>query len=297
MARGFSTTTMGSPEPSASAAPSASVTIATAPFAAAAGANSAPWRLTPRIATNASPARRSAVARVIPLSSTPDVSPREDCAKRATRSCSDRTGGCSGRRTGGRFEGAASAVGMAHPSSHPAVVSPRGCTGAAEQGHGPLLGERGYGWPVTAIAFLIGILVLVVGLAVSIALHELGHLLPAKRFGVRVGQYMIGFGPTIWSKRKGETEYGFKAIPLGGYISMAGMYPPSPRLRKPASVGASAAGMESGRSGRAGGGFFATMVQDAQTANDDTLEGADDQRVFYRLPVWKRVVIMLGGPA
>ena len=149
---------------------------------------------------------------------------------------------------------------------------------------------------MTAIAFLIGILVMVVGLAVSIALHELGHLLPAKRFGVRVGQYMIGFGPTVWSRRRGETEYGFKAIPLGGYISMAGMYPPSPRLRKPAQVGASAVGAESGRTGRAGGGFFATMVQDAQTANDDTLHGADDQRVFYRLPIWKRVVIMLGGP-
>nr|WP_218853318.1 site-2 protease family protein [Microbacterium immunditiarum] len=122
---------------------------------------------------------------------------------------------------------------------------------------------------------------LVVGLAVSIALHELGHLVPAKRFGVRVGQYMIGFGPTLWSRRRGETEYGFKAIPLGGYISMAGMYPPSPK---------------EARSGRAGGGFFATMVQDARLANDETLEGDDDPRVFYRLPVWKRVVVMLGGP-
>ncbi|TDN88547.1 M50 family metallopeptidase [Microbacterium sp. BK668] len=136
---------------------------------------------------------------------------------------------------------------------------------------------------MTAIAFLIGVVVLVVGLAVSIALHELGHLLPAKRFGVRVGQYMIGFGPTLWSRRRGETEYGFKAIPLGGYISMAGMYPPSPRER-------------AGKAGRAGGGFFATMVQDARTANDETLHGRDDDRVFYRLPVWKRVVVMLGGP-
>ncbi|MFH8250907.1 M50 family metallopeptidase [Microbacterium sp. B2969] len=136
---------------------------------------------------------------------------------------------------------------------------------------------------MTAIAFVIGVVVLVVGLAVSIALHELGHLLPAKRFGVRVGQYMIGFGPTIWSRRKGETEYGFKAIPLGGYISMAGMYPPSPRET-------------AGKPGRAGGGFFATMVQDARSANDETLHGRDDDRVFYKLPVWKRVVVMLGGP-
>jgi membrane-associated protease RseP (regulator of RpoE activity) len=136
---------------------------------------------------------------------------------------------------------------------------------------------------VEVIAFVIGVVLLIVGLAVSIALHELGHLWPAKKFGVRVGQYMIGFGPTIWSRRRGETQYGFKAIPLGGYISMAGMYPPSPR----------AAGH---RSGRAGGGFFATMVQDARTANDETLHGDDDDRVFYKLPVWQRIVIMLGGP-
>ena len=141
---------------------------------------------------------------------------------------------------------------------------------------------------VEALAFVIGVVLMVVGLAVSIALHELGHLWPAKKFGVRVGQYMIGFGPTLWSRRIGETEYGVKAIPLGGYISMAGMYPPSPKQ-----VSAAASGH---RSGKAGGGFFATMVQDARAANDETLLSEDDDRVFYRLPVWKRVVIMLGGP-
>ncbi|WP_194408979.1 M50 family metallopeptidase [Microbacterium cremeum] len=138
------------------------------------------------------------------------------------------------------------------------------------------------------LAFVIGVVLMVVGLAVSIALHELGHLWPAKKFGVRVGQYMIGFGPTLWSRRIGETEYGVKAIPLGGYISMAGMYPPSPALRH--------AQESSARTGRAGGGFFATMVQDARDANDETLEGDGDRRVFYRLPVWKRIVVMLGGP-
>ncbi|WP_106816128.1 M50 family metallopeptidase [Microbacterium timonense] len=153
------------------------------------------------------------------------------------------------------------------------------------------------------LAFVIGVVLMVVGLAVSIALHELGHLWPAKKFGVRVGQYMIGFGPTLWSRRFGETEYGFKAIPLGGYISMAGMYPPSPALREEEQDAAHAAvvvpraqGAAGGRAGRAGGGFFATMVQDARDANDQTLRGDDDTRVFYRLPVWKRVVVMLGGP-
>ncbi|MGN6218513.1 MAG: M50 family metallopeptidase [Microbacterium sp.] len=135
------------------------------------------------------------------------------------------------------------------------------------------------------LAFVVGVALMVVGLAVSIALHELGHLWPAKKFGVRVGQYMIGFGPTLWSRRRGETQYGFKAIPLGGYISMAGMYPPSPALQQAES-----------RSGRAAGGFFATMVQDARDANDDTLRGDGDTRVFYRLPIYKRIIVMLGGP-
>ncbi|WP_040163805.1 M50 family metallopeptidase [Microbacterium gorillae] len=134
---------------------------------------------------------------------------------------------------------------------------------------------------MTVLAFIIGLLVILVGLAVSIAWHELGHLIPAKLFGVRVGQYMIGFGPTLWSRRKGETEYGFKAFPVGGYISMAGMYPPSPK--------------QAARNGAAGGGFFATMVQDARSANDETLEAGDD-RTFYRLPMYKRIIIMLGGP-
>lgn len=134
---------------------------------------------------------------------------------------------------------------------------------------------------VTVIAFVIGIVLLVVGLAVSIALHEIGHLVPAKAFGLRVGQYMIGFGPTLWSRQFGETQYGIKALPLGGYISMAGMYPPSPK--------------EAAGEGRAGGGFFATMVQDARSVNDETMVVEDD-RVFYKLPVYKRVIIMLGGP-
>ncbi|MFJ4037843.1 M50 family metallopeptidase [Microbacterium sp. NPDC090007] len=133
---------------------------------------------------------------------------------------------------------------------------------------------------MTAIAFLIGVLVLVIGLAISIALHEIGHLLPAKLFGVRVGQYMIGFGPTLWSKRIGETEYGFKALPLGGFISMAGMYPPAP---------------DDAETGKKRSRFFATMVQDARDANAETLIAADD-RVFYKLPVFKRVIVMLGGP-
>jgi len=131
---------------------------------------------------------------------------------------------------------------------------------------------------VEILLYLGGVVFMLIGLGLSIGLHEVGHLLPAKLFGVRVGQYMIGFGPRLWSKRIGETEYGFKALPLGGFISMSGMYPPSSKS-SPAR------------------GVFASLVQDARTANDETIGAGDEDRVFYRLPVWKRVIIMLGGPA
>ena len=64
--------------------------------------------------------------------------------------------------------------------------------------------------------------------------HELGHFLTAKRFGIKVEEFFIGFGPRVWSFRRGETEYGLKAIPVGGYVRIAGMNPleePAPEDR------------------------------------------------------------------
>ncbi len=81
---------------------------------------------------------------------------------------------------------------------------------------------------MTILAYVVGVLAMAFGVAASIALHEVGHLVPAKKFGVKVTQYMVGFGPTVWSRRRGETEYGLKAVPLGGYIRMIGMFPPRP---------------------------------------------------------------------
>ena len=74
--------------------------------------------------------------------------------------------------------------------------------------------------------FLVGVLIVAVGLILSIALHELGHLLPAKLFKVKVSQYFVGFGKTLWSTHRGGTEYGIKMLPLGGYVRMVGMFPP-----------------------------------------------------------------------
>jgi membrane-associated protease RseP (regulator of RpoE activity) len=104
---------------------------------------------------------------------------------------------------------------------------------------------------------------------------------PAKIFGVRVSQYMVGFGPTLFSRKAGETEYGVKAIPLGGYISMSGMYPP---------------GKEPKQSSSKVRNFFGKLVQDARSASDESMVGVDSSRAFYHLPVWKRIIIMLGGP-
>ncbi|HEV7886316.1 MAG TPA: site-2 protease family protein, partial [Acidimicrobiales bacterium] len=63
----------------------------------------------------------------------------------------------------------------------------------------------------------------VFALIVMIMLHELGHFLTAKWAGMKVTEYFLGFGPRLWSVRRGETEYGIKAIPLGGYVKIIGM--------------------------------------------------------------------------
>ncbi len=132
------------------------------------------------------------------------------------------------------------------------------------------------------LLFILGVVFVAIGIAVSIALHEVGHLLPAKLFKVRVTKYMIGFGPTLWSRKKGETEYGFKAIPLGGFVSMIGMYPPN---KDDGTVRPSSTGM------------FQSLASDARSLAHEEVGPADANRVFYKLPVWKKIVVMLGGPA
>ncbi len=69
----------------------------------------------------------------------------------------------------------------------------------------------------------IGWLIFLVALMISVMLHETGHFVAAKRFGMKCTQYFIGFGPTIWSTQRGETEYGIKGLPLGGFVKITGM--------------------------------------------------------------------------
>jgi membrane-associated protease RseP (regulator of RpoE activity) len=124
----------------------------------------------------------------------------------------------------------------------------------------------------------LGIAFLVVGLMVSIALHEFGHMVPAKRFGVKVSEYFVGFGPTLWSRKRGETEYGVKAFPLGGYVRLVGMVPPGSAV-KPLRVR----------------GWMRDVIEDARSASEAEI-GEDDARAFYHLAWWRKVIVMAGGP-
>ena len=130
---------------------------------------------------------------------------------------------------------------------------------------------------------ILGIVLFVLLIGASIALHEIGHLVPAKKFGVRVTDYMVGFGPTIWSKVRGETRYGIKAIPVGGYIRMIGMLPPGKEDPE-----GTARSMTTGRMG--------AMVAQARQQSLEEIQPGDENRVFYKLPVHRRLIIMLGGP-
>ena len=69
----------------------------------------------------------------------------------------------------------------------------------------------------------LGWLIFLVALLVSVMLHETGHFVMAKRFGMKATRYFVGFGPTVWSTWRGETEYGIKALPLGGFVKIEGM--------------------------------------------------------------------------
>jgi len=125
---------------------------------------------------------------------------------------------------------------------------------------------------------LIGLALLFFALImVSIALHEIGHLVPAKIFGVKVTQYFVGFGRTIWSRKRGETEYGFKMFPLGGYVRLIGMYPPEKTSGKPK-------------------GWLTRLADQARSYEYEEITPEDDGRLFHQKPVWQKVIVMLGGP-
>src|SRR3954451_5461879 len=93
------------------------------------------------------------------------------------------------------------------------------------------------------------------GFSLLIVLHEGGHYVAAKATGMRVERFFLFFGPTLWSFRRGETEYGVKAIPLGGYVKITGMNP------------------------------------------EEEVPPEHEHRAYHRQPVWKRIVVVVAGPA
>lgn len=127
----------------------------------------------------------------------------------------------------------------------------------------------------------LGIVLFILGLLFSIWFHELGHFTAARKFNMRVSQFMVGFGKTVWSRRIGETEHGIKAIPLGGYIRIIGMIPPvGHRTSK-----------QKQRNGP-----IARLVSDVRDASLSELQPGDDTRAFYTKPWWQRAIVMFAGP-
>ncbi|MGZ5313745.1 MAG: M50 family metallopeptidase [Solirubrobacterales bacterium] len=125
------------------------------------------------------------------------------------------------------------------------------------------------------------------GFAVLIILHEAGHMVAAKAVGMRVERFFLFFPPKLVSWKRGETEYGIGAIPLGGFVKITGMNPdevhPPDHPR------------QAGRATR----FTAVMEGDAAGGEDDfkPLPPEVAERAYYNQPVWKRIVVIGAGPA
>jgi membrane-associated protease RseP (regulator of RpoE activity) len=125
---------------------------------------------------------------------------------------------------------------------------------------------------------VLGIVAFAAGLLFSIGFHEYGHFHWARKFGMRVPQFMVGFGPTLFSRTRGETEYGVKAVPLGGYIRIIGMIPPAEEN-------------ESTRATR-----MRSFIAEVRGAAQGDVSPGDEGRVFWAKPWWQRVIVMFAGP-
>ncbi len=135
---------------------------------------------------------------------------------------------------------------------------------------------------MSTVWYVAGALVFFALMMASIALHEVGHLIPAKIFGVKVTEYFVGFGRTLWKRRIGGTDYGIKALPLGGYVRLVGMYPPAPGSDRVQATGSNP---------------FQQLKEDARAYEWEQITPADDGSLLYQKPVWQRLIIMFAGPA
>jgi regulator of sigma E protease len=127
------------------------------------------------------------------------------------------------------------------------------------------------------------------GLAALIILHEFGHFIAAKATGMRVERFFLFFPPKLVSVRRGETEYGIGAIPLGGFVKITGMNPEEVEPRDPS------APVKPG------------LLERVESADQDQGPGVSEpgaplppellERAYYNQPVWKRIVVIAAGPA
>jgi regulator of sigma E protease len=126
----------------------------------------------------------------------------------------------------------------------------------------------------------------VAGFIFLIVIHEFGHFVAAKATGMRVERFFLFFPPKLVSIKRGETEYGIGAIPLGGFVKITGM---NPDELEPAP----AAGEDSGKKGS-----LATAIEGAgQRRPREPLPPDVLKRAYYKQPVWKRIVVISAGPA
>jgi membrane-associated protease RseP (regulator of RpoE activity) len=148
---------------------------------------------------------------------------------------------------------------------------------------------------VSSLFYALGVVIFFGSILLSIGLHELGHMIPAKAFGGKVTQYFIGFGPTVWSRRRGETEFGVKAIPLGGYVKIVGMLPPG--AEQLGTVTYDEQGNQVTKIRKSNTGMFTQLISDARAAEWEFIRPEDEPRLFYKMPWWKKVIVMAGGPS
>ena len=115
---------------------------------------------------------------------------------------------------------------------------------------------------------LLGIALFVLALMLAIFLHEGGHFTTAKLFGMKVERFFLGFGPTVWSFRRGETEYGVKAFPLGGFCKIAGMSPYE---------------------------NDGNFLEEDRSAGRPAAEPTPPERQFRNKPAWQRAIVLAAG--
>lgn len=129
------------------------------------------------------------------------------------------------------------------------------------------------------------IIVAILGLGFLILVHETGHFIAAKVFGMRVEEFSLGFGRYLWSRRWGETVYGVSALPVGGYVRVTGMHEEEFQAR----VDAAAEAREySGRDAES------RLVGRSAISDEEVAQTPLDRR-YYARPVWQRVVFIVSG--